>query len=317
MFISCYVFDSHERIALTITIFIQLSLFIAMQNLPEISTIDSVLSFANGNVVYLKHIAYVNSWVFGFSCLICALFIRSILSKNWQQLKKYEATQTLLLHKLFPVELMPQLLSTINTSVSKTEPLNTVTTGNLRQNTLADMQQSLSMGVMFLDIVDFTEQTNKDTQPVVKKALDWQSTYGLFAKFDKAIAHIDAKRIKTNGDQYILVIGLNSQHESNDTIALHTIEACVRIHTTSSLKIRIGCAFGPVTCGIFDSNNPNFDIWGETVIRAARLEKLALSNQTLADQAIYHYTAHKHSFAPGVQHNMKGLGVQNVYSHEP
>ena len=315
MFISCYVFDTHERIALAIAIFIQLSLFLAMQTLPSISTIGPVLHIANGNVAYLQNIADINTWVFGFSCLICALFIRSILSKNWQQLKRFEATQTLLLHKLFPVELMPQLLSTINTSNLKGAPISPMPTSDFRQHTNTNMQHSLSMGVIFLDIVDFTEQINNDKNQVAKKPLDWQSTYGLFSKFDKAIEHIDAKRIKTNGDQYILVIGLKSQSNSNDTLAMHTIEACVKLHATSSLKIRVGAAFGLVTYGVFDPNNPNFDIWGETVIRAARLEKIASSGQTAVDEAIYHYTVHEHCFAPPVKHHLKGLGIQNVYLH--
>ena len=312
MFITCYVFDQHERIALYIAILIQFTLFICMQHNPPIHNISDTVKHKSGEVEYLHNIAYINTWVFGLSCVICALFIRKILSRNWQQLKKYEATQSLLLQKLFPAELVPKVLS----SISAFEPRQSFMKNNdYPPSASNNMQQCLSLGVIFLDIVDFTEQLLTRSKDPCLHVLDWQSTYSLFAKFDAAVKHIDAKRIKTNGDQYILLIGLDTAdtYSDIDKKALATIEACNALQESASLQVRIGAALGKVTCGVFDSNNPNFDIWGETVIRAARLEKLASPNQIIVDEQLYRLAGKQHGFTCNGKQTLKGLGKQCTY----
>jgi adenylate cyclase len=317
MFISCYIFDYHERLALGVAISLQFGLFIAMHHKSSAENPHIAISLTSPEVAYLNSITHINTWVFGVSCVVCALFIRNILSKNWQQLKKYETTQSQLLNKLFPAELLPPLLSW---SVNN----NALMSGfncdiNAGEHNTSSMQNCLTMGVVFLDIVDFTilTKTNnlveQDSSRSQKATLNLQSTYDLFAKYDQAIKAFDAKRVKTNGDQYILLFGLHSKTAPFETIALQLVEACQLLIRTSNIKIRVGAAIGPITCGVFDPNNPNFDIWGETVIRAARLEKFAIPNQIVVDEALHRYTAQHFDYDPPSMQNLKGLGEQSVY----
>ncbi|MFT6267774.1 MAG: class 3 adenylate cyclase [Alphaproteobacteria bacterium] len=308
MFISCYIFDHHEHIALGFTIILQLALFVIMHQQTPIETLSTTIHNTTEEVAYLSGIAQINTWVFGLSCVVCALFVRNILGNNWQQLKEYEATQSRLLRKLFPAQLVPPLLSLLTNDSAK---MSSIYNANLPRDDASSMQNCFAMGVVFLDIVDFTTLTSMghdDSTP-----LNWQSIYGLFTAYDHAVEAFDAKRIKTNGDQYILLLGFQSEHEPNSTIALQLIKACRQLLSSSTVDIRIGAAFGPITCGVFDPNNPNFDIWGETVIRAARLEKIAQPNQIVVDEALYKATAQYFAYEPPCLHNLKGLGEQSVY----
>jgi adenylate cyclase len=313
MFISCYLFNRHEHITLAVAISLQLGLFIIMHHQTSLETLNNESSPTSQGLTYLESIAYINTWVFGISCVICALFVRAILAKNWQQLKKYKATQTLLLTKLFPAELVPPLLTCIDNNDAS--PILIYPYSDSSGHIATSMQYCLTMGVVFLDIVDSTKliamPKQQDTQAT---ELNWQAMYDLFAKYDQAVKGFDAKRIKTNGDQYILLLGLNSKDETETTIALQLIEACRQLQCTSDIKVRIGAAFGPITCGVFDTNNPNFDIWGETVIRAARLEKLALPEQIIVDESLYERTTNHYDYAAHTKQSLKGLGLQNVYS---
>ena len=308
MFISCYIFDKQEKQHLIITISIQIGLFIGLHHfLPPLNELDSLMH-ANGAYQYFHHISQVNTYVFAMSCVICALFIRKILASNWQILSQFEARQTVLLKKLFPAQLMPSLLlaqNDIQPSL-KSSHLLLETPEDDSENAMQTTQQ---MGVVFLDICQFTQLATSK----LSSQESWRTIYHLFAKYDLAIAQLDAKRIKTNGDQYILLVGLNSYQIATNKTALQTVEACKQLLLTSSVNVKIGAAFGMVTCGIFDPNNPNFDIWGETVIRAARLEAIAKPNSIVVDAYLHSLTKNKENYTPGHRQNLKGLGEQLTY----
>lgn len=295
MFVSCYIFDKNEICALIIAIVVQIILFLSLHHhLPSLYQISSPI-YLRTKFEYLHNISQVNTFVFAISCVICALFIRRILAENWQILSQYEASQASLLKKLFPAQLMPSLLHAQNTQVCD------------QHNT--DMQTTQLMGVVFLDICQFTQlSTNK-----ANDNFSWQAIYQLFADYDLAIHNLDAKRIKTNGDQYILLVGLNTNKGSQHVSAQQTIVACKQLLSTSSTPVKIGAAFGTVTCGVFDPNNPNFDIWGETVIRAARLEGLAQANCILVDSHLHALTKNQFDYPPPSLKKLKGLGEQLVY----
>jgi hypothetical protein len=308
MFISCYVFDRHETPALSFAIFIQLAAFAMMQQQPAINSPNSLLRLTSDEVSYLQNIAQINALVFALSCLICALFVRNILSKNWQSLRYYEATQSQLLQRLFPAELVPPLLYSFENQLSEQHG-NQGHYWRSKPKPTNCMQRCFPMGVIFLDIVDFTISKNNDHS----SPLNWESIYSLFGQYDSAIEMYDAKRIKTNGDQYILLIGFGNRGEAIQKVALQVVNVCRTLLRISTMKVRISGTLGPVTSGVFDPKNPNFDIWGETVIRAARLERLARPNQILIDECVANQTKHMVNYDPPSIYNLKGLEQLEVY----
>ncbi len=346
MFVSCYLFDRHQKGLLSIAIVVQLAAFIISHiRLPSVYSLDTYYH-ANGVVVYLSHIAKVNALVFASACLLCALFIRGILAENWRQLQYYRELQKRLLAKMFPSEMMPTLLNSQcfnktnhrhnkSTSALQSTPLHQtadsivitpLTLGDYARSKhpksdsrSTDAQRCFEMGVIFLDICNFTRLAKDlNRQECLSNNVENElhlitNIYALFARFDDALANIDAKRIKTNGDQYILLLGFNSQGQALSYIAEQTLQACLALRKASSLDVKIGAAFGNITCGVFDTNHPNFDIWGETVIRAARLEALASANTILIDKHLHSLSENNFKFSQKYSVNLKGLGTHDIY----
>jgi class 3 adenylate cyclase len=297
MFISCYLFDQQQKYFLFGLVVLQVLLFLVFQySLPAIHQ-HSTIAYGQAAQQFLDDMLMVNSAVFVLSCVICTFFIRHVLIENWQQLQCLKNTQDALLDKLFPSQLTPKLLSR-NTPETATH-------------------SSAHLGVIFVDICDFTSMscTNLSNSSTT---LDWQTTYKLFSIFDAAVHKFNAKRIKTNGDQYILLVGLHAQemHTQDGTsqkdICKQTLHACKILRDASFVDIKIGAAFGLVRFGVFDVQCPNFDIWGETVIRAARLEACAKKNEICADDALFRISQ-LDSFYKIQQHTLKGIGKQNVH----
>jgi len=282
MFISAYVYSHEEQEHALFWSSVQLILFIiASVCLPSISEDTSY------SPEVLVHTRYVNAIAFAFASSICAIFIKRIIEDNWSKIKDYEYKQYDLLKRVFPEKLALTLID----------------------KTQGQLQQNHQLAVLFLDICDFTQYAvNTGNQGLAS----WPKIYQLFAQFDLALAHLDVSRIKVNGDQYILLIGSNSLLSPQQFIAQQALQS-VRIllqHTT--LPVKIGLAFGDVTYGVFDISHPQFDIWGETVIRASRLEALAKPNCAIFDAASQDYLKHSASFRCE-RKLLKGIAYQDVY----
>jgi len=321
LFITSYLIDSNEKLLLLFCISCQLFAFIGFTwFLPELDLIQtpkSVDGFSISFMNAMQNLALINSVTFAVSCCICALFIRLTLSQNWYQLRRYESQQKALINRIFPNRMGHDLIA-------------------LDENQQNHLFQSKTMAVLFLDICGFTDG-------LFKQQSSWQSTYALFAKFDKLTAHLDCKRIKTNGDQYILVIGMQSSNADERDIANKAVAASIIIakhlkentykdnavknstvkdsaanansaQSTANVRIRQGVSFGTVMFGIFDTNSPVFDVWGETVVKAARLEAFAEADQIIVDHALYQHTRSTISYLPCVTENLKGIGPTKTYA---
>lgn len=282
MFISSYVFsDKENRYGLFWSI-TQLSLFIvASISLPSI---HQVQTYTPGDLI---HIRYVNVISFAFACGLCAIFIKRIIEANWRKIKDFERKQNALLKKVFPEHLA-------HTLIDKTQ---------------GQLQQHNQLGVLFLDICNFTHYAMSSQQ---KGLSSWPKIYQLFAQFDQVLAELDVSRIKVNGDQYILLIGANSLHQTHHFIAQQALQCVKMLMQKATFNVKIGLAFGEVTYGVFDPAHPQFDIWGETVIRAARLEALAKPNCAIFDSEMQNLLSRNAEFACE-KVLLKGISYQYVY----
>ena len=131
-----------------------------------------------------------------------------------------------------------------------------------------------SSTVLFCDFVGFTQKTEKMQPGELVEILDT-----FFDGFDKIIERFDLKKVKTIGDAYMAVGGipdLNSNHSERTVMAAREIINFVtginfqqKALGNESWYVRIGIHSGPVIAG---STTNNFDIWGDTVNIASRLE---------------------------------------------
>ncbi len=137
--------------------------------------------------------------------------------------------------------------------------------------------------VMFIDLVDFTRKTNTLSAGALIQELT-----ALFSSFDRIFKNFDCVRIKTIGDAYLAVSGIGNDTPGN---VLKAIKACQEVrdyidqrNSTVDLKkekwaIRIGLATGSVVGAILSEVNCLFDIFGDTVNLASRIQHLGNPNE--------------------------------------
>jgi class 3 adenylate cyclase len=106
-----------------------------------------------------------------------------------------------------------------------------------------------------------------------------------FSRFDKRLAQIGAEKIKTIGDAYMVVSGAPDPRADHAHViarlALALLEeiALVRADTGIALDVRIGVHTGSVIAGVIGAVRFSYDIWGDTVNTASRMESHGLAGR--------------------------------------
>jgi class 3 adenylate cyclase len=127
--------------------------------------------------------------------------------------------------------------------------------------------------VLFSDIVGFTKLSQRVTPTELVVRLN-----ALFSAFDDAAVELGLEKIKTIGDAYMVVGGLPSPHQDHPgaiaEMALR-MQAIVRQNAAEhgdDLDVRIGISTGPVVAGVIGKRKFVYDVWGDTVNTASRME---------------------------------------------
>lgn len=138
------------------------------------------------------------------------------------------------------------------------------------QRMIADHYESAS--VLFADVVDFTPISASLAPDELVALLD-----GVFGDFDRFTAEAGLEKIKTVGDEYMVAAGVPVPRLDHAE-ALCDLALRIRRHTESTtyrghrLRFRIGIHSGPVVAGIIGREKFSYDLWGDTVNTASRME---------------------------------------------
>ena len=127
--------------------------------------------------------------------------------------------------------------------------------------------------VLFADIVGFTERSARMPPQQLIKLLN-----SAFTRFDQLVDRHDLEKIKTIGDAYMVVGGLPNPREDHARavadLALEMVDACEAISEDMGepVSVRIGINSGPVVAGVIGESKFAYDLWGDVVNTASRME---------------------------------------------
>ena len=153
------------------------------------------------------------------------------------------------------------------------------------ENRCADSHSNVS--VLFADLVGFTKMSQGMTARQLVEIL-----HALFSEFDQLVEEAGLEKIKTIGDSYMLAGGLPEAREDHASAVVTTGLKMVKTMThfnqfrQSDLQMRIGIHSGSVVAGVIGKHKFTYDLWGNTVNVASRMEssgtpgKVHISAQT-------------------------------------
>jgi guanylate cyclase len=174
-----------------------------------------------------------------------------------------------------------------------------------------------SVSVLFADVVGFTQFAGNTAASDLIVTLNQ-----LFSIFDRIASRHGLEKIKTSGDAYIAVAGAPVPMERHaDAAVLAAIEmqravALLGGFRKRALQVRIGIASGPVTAGVIGERRYTYDLWGDTVNLASRMESHGLPGQIQVSAVTHELTAKP---LPWVERlvDVKGKGEMTAYVLDP
>lgn len=180
------------------------------------------------------------------------------------------------------------------------------------EGTIADSFECVT--VLFADIAGFTELSTR-VQPTELVCL----LNEIFSEFDKLAVMNGLEKIKTIGDAYMVVGGLpqpliyHAQAIANMALDMKTAISRFNEKHQASLQMRIGINTGPVVAGVIGTKKFIYDLWGDTVNTASRMESHGLIGQIQVTATTYEHLKDQYELEDRGIISVKGKGDMNVY----
>lgn len=175
-----------------------------------------------------------------------------------------------------------------------------------KPGSLAERHEDAS--VLFADIVNFTPFASSREPDEVVGFLD-----GVFSRFDELIEGTRLEKIKTVGDAYMVaggVLGGSSDHlASMADLAIQMLKAAKE----AGVEMRIGVHCGPLVAGVIGRRKFLYDLWGETVNTASRMESHGIAGQVQVTSSVADRLDSLYHFEKRGLVEVKGIGPVETY----
>lgn len=164
-----------------------------------------------------------------------------------------------------------------------------------------------SATIVFADIVEFTPMAARLSPAELVERLT-----ELFFAFDDIAERHGVEKIKTIGDAYMAACGIPEEREDHAHRALDFARDLIRVtsdKTHDAMSIRVGLNSGPVVAGLIGRVRFIYDVWGQTVNLASRLEASGQPGRIHVSEASYALFLDRLGPSPEVlEHTLKGVG---------
>ncbi len=188
----------------------------------------------------------------------------------------------------------------------------------LKQNGAVQPRLYDSVTTMFTDFKGFTSVAERMSPEELVRQLD-----GMFLQFDQVVERHGIEKLKTIGDAYMCAAGLPEPN------ATHVIDVCraaleilafmnqaAELHTQIGedfWRLRIGIHTGPVMAGVIGKNKFAYDVWGDTVNVASRMESGGEAGRINVSQSVYEVARHFFVMEHRGQLAVKNRGELDMY----
>jgi class 3 adenylate cyclase len=170
------------------------------------------------------------------------------------------------------------------------------------------------VSILFVDIVEFTPLSATITPREILGLLN-----ETFSVFDELARKHGLEKIKTIGDSYMAAAGVPvpcpDHAERVADMALDIVEHIRVAHASGrrSVRVRIGLNTGPVVAGIIGTQKFSYDLWGDTVNTASRMESHSVAGKIRAAEATFKQLQHHYVFEGPDTIEVKGKGRMPTY----
>jgi len=180
------------------------------------------------------------------------------------------------------------------------------------EHVIADSFDEVTL--LFADIVDFTVLSSQFSAREVVDLLN-----EVFNATDRLVDQFGLEKIKTIGDAYMVVGGLpeptkdHAERVADMALALSDALSLIKTGTGDALSCRMGIHLGPAVAGVIGSKKFIYDVWGDTVNTASRMESHGIPNQIQVTEPVYRRLNGRYRFAPRGVIEVKGKGPMETW----
>jgi adenylate cyclase len=254
----------------------------------------------------------------GIALAFLELTLRSLRERPDPSLSAFLATDIFVISVLLVVPTIMLLMRQVFAERARSESLllsilpEVIANRLKRGGVVADEHQSCT--VLFADIVGFTDHSSLVAPDVLVSELNH-----IFSRFDALIAECGAEKIKTMGDGYLAVAGAPEENPAHASVmcelALRMQAAMPEINSELGLdfRLRIGLNTGRLVAGIVGTSRFSYDLWGDTVNVASRMESLGPPGRIRVTQAVVDEAGDHWVFETAETCDVKGKGPTETY----
>ena len=181
-----------------------------------------------------------------------------------------------------------------------------------KEGSIAERFESAT--VLFADLVNFTQLSERTNATQLVQMLDQ-----IFSRFDALADQHGLEKIKTIGDAYMVVGGVpNARPDHAAAVAKMSLDMLRALKELQgpefeSLSLRIGIHSGPVVAGVIGKRKFAFDLWGDTVNTASRMESHGQPGRVHVSQATHDLLGEQFAFEARGLTAIKGKGELNTF----
>jgi adenylate cyclase len=206
------------------------------------------------------------------------------------------------------LNVLPQEIAERLKNVQSKTKLHLKTSGTI----IADSFEEVT--VLFADIVDFTEYAASISASELVNVLN-----EIFSEFDHLVEQYDLEKIKTIGDSYMVVGGLpvpskdHAEAIAEMALQMQTVIQKFKRTDGTNFSLRIGIHTGQAIAGVIGTKKFIYDLWGDTVNVASRMESYGVAGCTQVTEVTYQLLKNKYHFEQRSAINIKGKGEMITY----